>query len=153
MGTVLCYITMVWARISYDLYLQHLELDGVGGLFPNGTSPHTWGTNLCTITLHIPYKYSLSCTGDMGTCGIHKELTFSTMKENVHAILVDWDNLPTKYWPLGEDTDGKSPLLSPAFAPWHGRSDKCTSTTFLVCLSCISANIIQGMLESPSRSF
>ena len=46
---------------------------------PNGTSTHTWGTNLRTFPLHIPYKYPISpchtscgdMQGDVGVCGIN----------------------------------------------------------------------------------
>ena len=53
----------------WDQCAIYAPIDGIPGAwwgkrgeltYPNGTSPHTWGTILRTIPLHIPYKYPIS---------------------------------------------------------------------------------------------
>ena len=74
------------------LYQQYTwGLMGVGGelTYRAGTSPHTWGTNLCTIPPNISYKYPTVVhsvwQGDMSICVIHKELS-KDMKEGIYTI-------------------------------------------------------------------
>ena len=61
---------------------------------PNEVSPHTWGTILRTILLHIPYKYPISpCCGQCVTARY------------------GWldGTILTKHPPLGEDSNGNPP--------------------------------------------
>ena len=57
-----------YAPISSMPYIQHLGLDdgGVGGEFtyPNGTSPHTWGTNLHTTSSYVPLTNTIFLRSD-----------------------------------------------------------------------------------------
>ena len=62
--------------------------------YPNGTSPHTWGTILRTIPLHIPYKYPISPCCVQCVTGRYGCLDATIL---------------TKYPPLREDPDGKFP--------------------------------------------
>ena len=61
---------------------------------PNGTSPHNWGTILCIIPLHIPYKYPIS-----PCCGQYVTRRYGRLDVTIM----------TKYPSLGEDSDGKPP--------------------------------------------
>ena len=79
---------------------------------PNGTSPHTWGTILHTIPLHISYKYSISPCCRQCVTGRYGCLDAT---------------IPTKYPPLREDSDGKSPSfsnISPRYSRWVIPLDK-----------------------------
>ena len=72
---------------------------------PNGTSPHTWGTILCIIPLHIPYKYPISpCCGECVTRRYgHLDVT-----------------IMTKCPSLGEDSDSNPPPF-PDICPRYAR--------------------------------
>ena len=84
----------------------------IGGelTYPNGASPHTWDTNLCTIPLHkypyLPVVHSVWQRG-MGICEIHKK----NFQRKRMCMRFEWvGTITTRYQSFGEDS---VPLLSP----------------------------------------
>jgi len=73
---------------------------------PNGTRPHTWGTILCTIPLHIPYKSP------------HISLLQTVRDREIWMFGVI---ILTKYQPLGKIPTANPPTFSniyPRYASW-----------------------------------
>ena len=66
---------------------------------PNGTSPHTWGTILRTIPLHIPYKYPISllctvCDREIWVCvEFMKNFPMTlTQRKRIYIMPFEWKN-------------------------------------------------------------
>ena len=96
-------------------YHTWVLMGGVGGeLTSNTTSSHTWGTNLHTVPLHIPYKYPISPCCAKCVIGYlwNSQKLFRRYLTQQRRIRVDWSN-PDKAPTSQERFQWQISLLSP----------------------------------------
>ena len=86
--------------------------------YPNGTSPHTWGTDLRAIPLHILYKYPVSLRHTFCVTGKCRNLQLCTSsKSTCRGVCMPFQwirTIPTKYGPLEEIPTANSPPFAPS---------------------------------------
>ena len=137
-----CELLIYYAPISGMSYFQYL---GLGGgkegnwhvLMEQAPIP---GAQSCvpppnislTNTPYLPVVHSV-WQGDMGICGIQKEFpkTFLTQQKRIYMQFEWIGTIPTKYQPLGEDSEDKSPsfLQHPSQVyRWAHTIDRCIIT-------------------------